>query len=420
MCDQLEGFMEATSPLLVIPGLGLELLLLPVLFIVGIFILVKVKQMIVMIDQANVGVVTRFGRYHRVLQPGFNVITPFFNKLHSTVAVQNQTAQLKFAAITKDQAAVHFTATIIYTVTDHAEETIKQVAFKFVDANSLRVALNSAVEASVREFVATKRQAEVLGLRNEITGHAQLSLKEQLAGWGYTLVDLTVNDITFDQEVMASMSRVVAAKNAQTAAEFEGEALLIARTKQAEADAAAIKIAAESEAEAARLRGRGLAEFRRELSEGLAESAQVLEAGALDPSFLLFSMWTETMRDVAKDSDGNVLFFDGGIESMQDSLQRMQGMMMVQDGASKSSPAAKNKSIKSGFSAPEPTVQPQQPATPQQPDQPAPQQPPQNPGQALQAHAQQMQVPTSMAEAKEMAKDALGNAAQEWLQNRGR
>lgn len=297
------------------------------LVIVGIIIFTFGASTAKSIDQGQVGVVTVFGRYRRVLPPGLNFLIPFYEKVHSRISIQNQTSQLQFSAITVDQAAVHFTATLIFTVSDQMEQTVKLVAFKFVNLQSFHLALNSAVEASVREFVARKHQYEVLGLRQEIVSHAKENLDEQLASWGYTLVDLTVNDITFDSEVMASMSRVVASKNAQTAAEYEGQALLIKRTKEAEAEGAAIRISAENEAEAARLRGVGLANFRRELAEGFSESAMVLEENGLDASILLFSMWTETLRDSAKDGSGNVIFLDGNMATMDDAVRRMQGMM---------------------------------------------------------------------------------------------
>lgn len=279
------------------------------------------------IDQAHVGVVTMFGKYRRVLNPGLNLLLPFVESVRNKVPVQNRTSQLKFSAITGDQAAVHFTATIIFTVQDHTEDTIKLVAFKFIDDRSFNTALTSAVEASVREFVATKKQAEVLGLRQEIVTHAKNNLDEQLSSWGYLLVDLTVNDIQFDSEIMQSMSRVVAAKNAQTAAEFEGQALLIQRTKEAEAEGAAIRIAAESEAEAARLRGEGLAQFREAIAVGFSQSAKRLDKSGLDPAILLFSMWTETLRDASREGTGNTIFLDGNIQTMEQTLRRLQGIM---------------------------------------------------------------------------------------------
>ena len=279
------------------------------------------------IEQATVGVVTMFGKYQRILSPGLSFLIPFVESVKTKVSIQNRTDQLKFSAITSDQAAVHFTATIIYTVADHLEETVKLVAFKFINPVSFLTALTSTVEASVREFVATKKQAEVLGLRQEIVSHAKRTLDAQLASWGYTLVDLTVNDISFDSEVMTSMSRVVAATNAQRAAEFEGEALRITLVKKAEAEGAAIRITATNEAEAARMRGEGLAKFRKALAEGLGESAEVLEKHNIDPTILAFSMWTEMIRDTAKEGKGNTIFLDGGMENLDDSLRRLQAMV---------------------------------------------------------------------------------------------
>ena len=279
------------------------------------------------VDQAHVGVVTMFGKFRRIINPGLNWIIPFIEHVLSKVPVQNQTSKLQFSAITGDQAAVHFTTTIIFAVNDHSTETIQKVAFKFINLVAFTTAMTSAVEASVRELVATKKQAEVLGLRTEIAHHAKDSLNEQLATWGYGLVDLAINDITFDPAVMESMSRVVAATNAQRAAEFEGQALLITRTKQAEAEGAFIRIAAENEATAARLRGEGLASFRRALAQGISDSAGVLETHGINPDILTFTLWTETLHDVVKDGRGNTIFLDGNISTMENSLRRLQGLL---------------------------------------------------------------------------------------------
>jgi regulator of protease activity HflC (stomatin/prohibitin superfamily) len=317
-----------------------SLILWSVLIIVGALLL---WRMFTTIDQAHVGVVTLFGKYRRILNPGLNILIPFVETVRNKVPVQNRTDQLQFSAITADQAAVHFISTIIFTVEDHTEETIKLVAFKFIDDASFNTAITSAVEASVREFVATKKQAEVLGLRQEIVTHAKANLDDQLSSWGYLLVDLTVNDIQFDAEVMQSMSRVVAAKNAQTAAEFEGQALLIQRTKEAEAEGAAIRIAAENEATAARLRGEGLAQFREAIAVGFSESAKKLEAAGLDPAILLFSMWTETMRDAAKEGTGNTIFLDGNVTTMEQTMHRLQGILGPNDSVKPAKPAKTKK-----------------------------------------------------------------------------
>jgi regulator of protease activity HflC (stomatin/prohibitin superfamily) len=209
------------------------------------------------VNQATVAVVTLFGKYRRVLRPGLNFLIPIIERINRIVPIQNRTKQLQFKTITRDQAVVYFTATVIFTVSDHEPETVKTVAFKFIDEKSFDLALLSAVEASVREFVATRKQSEVLGLRGEIVNHAKSTLDEQLSGWGYTVIDLQITELAFDKEVTDSMARIVSATNQKIAAEAEGQALLITRTKAAEAEGAAIRISAENEATAARLRGEG-------------------------------------------------------------------------------------------------------------------------------------------------------------------
>ena len=288
--------------------------------------LILVFKSLATVDQANVAVVTMFGKYRRVMNPGLNLMIPFVEKVERTVPIQNQTVQLGFSTITQDQAQVFIKATVIFTVMNHQPETIKLVAFKFIDSTSFATALTSAVEASVREFVAQKKQAEILGLRLEITAHAKDTLGEQLAGWGYNVVDLQITDLTFDNEVMQSMSRIVAATNSKTAATAEGDALLITRTKAAEAEGAAIRIAAENEAQAARLRGEGLAAFRKAIAEGLGQSATELRASGIDPAILSLLLWTETLRDVAEKGKGNTIFFDGNLGSLEDQMRRLQAI----------------------------------------------------------------------------------------------
>lgn len=289
------------------------------------------------VKQATVAVVTMFGKYRRVMRPGLNLLIPFVEQINRTVPIQNRTEQLQFKTITSDQAVVYFTATVIFTVSDHEPETVKTVAFKFIDEDSFDIALLSAVEASVREYVATRLQSEVLGLRAEIVNHAKSTLDEQLSSWGYTVVDLQITELAFDKEVTDSMARIVAATNLKIAAEAEGQALLITRTKAAEAEGAAIRIAAENEATAARLRGEGLAMFRKALAQGFGESAEMLEQHGLDPALLAFSMWTETIRDAAKEGAGNTIFIDGNIASGEEALRRLQAFTVSKD----AKPAAK-------------------------------------------------------------------------------
>jgi len=278
------------------------------------------------IQQGTVGVVTIFGKYRRVLPPGLNMTIPFIEVVFKRISTQNRSVEMEFQAVTVDQANVYFKSMLLYSVIDAHEETIKKVAFKFVDDKNLMQALIRTIEGSIRSFVATRKQADVLLLRRDIVEHVKEQIDLSLEEWGYHLQDLQINDITFDEAIMKSMSQVVASNNLKAAAENEGQALLITKTKAAEADGNAIKIAASAEREAAQLRGQGVALFREEVARGMNNAAREMQQANLDTSMIMFSMWTEAIKNFAEYGKGNVIFLDGSPEGMSKTMQQMMGM----------------------------------------------------------------------------------------------
>ncbi|HMK24859.1 MAG TPA: SPFH domain-containing protein [Chitinophagaceae bacterium] len=284
------------------------------------------------ISQGYVGVITRLGRYSRVARPGLNFKIPLLESVARKVSIQNRSVELEFQAVTSDQANVYFKSMLLYSVQNAEEETIKKVAFKFFADKDLMQALIRTIEGNIRSFVATKKQAEILALRKEIVEYVKFEIDQQLESWGYHLQDLQINDITFDKVILDSMSKVVASNNLKAAAENEGQALLITKTKSAEADGNATKIAAEAEKEAARLRGQGVALFRQEVAKGMSEAAEQMKQANLDTNVILFSMWTEAIKNFAEYGKGNVIFLDGSPDGMEMTMKQIQALMVKQAG----------------------------------------------------------------------------------------
>jgi regulator of protease activity HflC (stomatin/prohibitin superfamily) len=300
------------------------------ILLIGLGILVVLLlSFIVTVQQGNIAVTTVFGKYKRILRPGLNFRIPIIEQVFKTVSIQNRSIELQFQAITLDQANVHFKAMVLYSVLNQEEETIKNVAFKFMDERNFMQALIRSIEGSVRAFVATQKQSEILSLRSEIINHVKDQLDVQLETWGYHLQDLQINDITFDEEIIKSMARVVASSNLKAAAENEGQALLITKTKSAEAEGNAIKISAEAEKQASQLRGQGVALFREEVARGMAHAAKEMETANLDTSFILFSIWTESIKHFAEAGKGNTIFLDGSTDNMQRTMQQLMAMQKL-------------------------------------------------------------------------------------------
>ena len=135
------------------------------------------------INQGTVGVVTIFGKYQRILLPGLRLIIPFIEQIYKKISIQNRSIEMEFQAVTADQANVYFKNMLLFAVQNANEETIKKVAFKFISERELMQALTRTIEGTIRSFVATKRQAEILALRREIVEYVKEQIDTLLEDW---------------------------------------------------------------------------------------------------------------------------------------------------------------------------------------------------------------------------------------------
>jgi len=67
--------------------------------------------------------------------------------------------------------------------------------------------------------------------------------------------------------------------------------------------------------------------FRKEVATGMTEAAEQMKQANLDTNVILFSMWTEAIKNFAEVGKGNVIFLDGSSEGMQRSMQQIMAML---------------------------------------------------------------------------------------------
>jgi len=290
--------------------------------VVALLILVSLFRTV---EQATVAVITVFGKYHRVMREGLNIKLPW-EKVAYRLSLQNRALQLEFQAITQDQANVKFATMVLYAVAAAEEEAIKKAVFSFASSREFQLALQRTIDGSIRQFVATTKQSDILGMRAEIVEHTKRNLDEVVLAWGYVVRDIQITDMTFDKEIIDSMARVVSSKNLLAAASNEGAALLVKRTKDAEAEAAYKTIGAEADKKAAALRGEGLALFRKNIADGMKEAAELLKSAGVNAEFLLFLEYTDALKYVADHSQGKVIFMDSGAAATARVVQGIAGM----------------------------------------------------------------------------------------------
>src|SRR5580658_1823965 len=299
---------------------------LPLLAVLLIVLVYLAGSIFRSVPQATVAVVTLFGRYHRIMREGLNIKMPW-EKVSYRLSLQNRALQLEFQAITQDQANVKFATMVLYAVSAADEDSVKKAVFSFASGQEFQLALQRTIDGSIRQFVATTKQSDILGMRAEIVDHTKKNLDEVVLAWGYVVRDIQITDMTFDKEIIDSMARVVSSKNLLAAAANEGAALLVKRTKDAEAEAAYKTIGAEADKKASALRGEGLALFRKNIAEGMKEAAERLHSAGVNAEFLLFLEYTDALKYVAEHSQGKVIFMDNGASAPAKVTQGLFAML---------------------------------------------------------------------------------------------
>ena len=308
----------------------MSIALIVILSILGLFFLLTFFSSFFTVNQTEVAVITRFGKFHKISTAGLNFKNPWIDKIYCHISLPNSTEEVKFTAVTVDQANVQFSTLVLFAVTDSSSESIQKAAFKFEDDKDFKLALTKTIEGNIRSYISTKKQSEILQIKSEILDHVQLQIKSSLQDWGHKLIDLQITDISFDQAITDSMAKVVASSNLRAAAENEGAALLITKTKAAEAEAKFITISAQAEADASKLRGQGVAAYRKAMAEGLKDAMDSLgnANGTTAETMILMSMYCEMINKSVENGKGNMIILDASAGGANTALNKLIGAQL--------------------------------------------------------------------------------------------
>ena len=170
-------------------------------------------------NQGNVGLVTKFGRFARAVDPGLVYINPLSEKLVQ-VDVKIQIVEVpKQVCMTKDNVSLQLTSVIYYRITSP-----HKAAFSI---SNIRQALVERTQTTLRHGVGARVLQDVIERREEIAQSIREIIEETSAGWGVKVESMLIKDLIFNQELQDSLS--MAAQSKRT-----GEAKVIAARAEVE------------------------------------------------------------------------------------------------------------------------------------------------------------------------------------------
>jgi regulator of protease activity HflC (stomatin/prohibitin superfamily) len=295
----------------------MELIALIPLAIVAIIVLTLILGSFFTVNTAQVAVITRFGKFLRVAEPGLNWKMPYFDSVAGMVSLRVNQITLTMETKTKDNVFV----TIPISVQNRVRpEKVFDAYYKLSDPVAQ---IKSYVEQVILGHVPGMTLDEVFATQSSIAAAVKQELDADMATFGYEIVNVLVTDIVPDAKVKSAMNDINAAQREQVAANARGEAEKILVVKKAEA-----------EAESKALQGQGIANQRKAIIEGLQvsiEQFQKVVDGASSKDVMQLVMVTQyfdTLKSIGESDKTNTLFLSHSPSAVKDvSEQILQSMV---------------------------------------------------------------------------------------------
>jgi regulator of protease activity HflC (stomatin/prohibitin superfamily) len=253
------------------------------------------------IKQSTVGIVERFGRYHKTAHRGINVIVPFIDRFRAIVDLREQVMDFPpQPVITKDNVTMMIDTVVYYQVTD---------AFKYIyEISSPIAAIENLTATTLRNIVGDLELDETLTSRDHVNTRLRAILDEATDKWGIKVNRVELRNIIPPQDIQSAMEKQMRAEREKREAILRAEgqktaAILEAEGKKQSAilNAEAVKEAAIREAEGHRqakiLEAEGEAQAILSVQKAFADSlVMIKQAGADDKVLALKSL--ETLKDI--------------------------------------------------------------------------------------------------------------------------
>ena len=239
------------------------------------------------VGQAEVMVIERLGRFHRVARSGLNILIPFVERpktidvryfeadvggvkritAGSTSRIDLREQVLNFPSqpvITKDNVTIDIDAVIYYRVADPQKATYA--------VQNLPYALETLTRTTLRNIVGEMELDQTLGSRDVINKRMREVIEEASIGWGVDVTRVELQSIEPPRDIQQSMELQMRAERERRAAVTNAEAGKRAAILEAEGVRESQVRRAEGEKDAAILRAEGLATARLAMAEAEAEA----------------------------------------------------------------------------------------------------------------------------------------------------
>lgn len=248
-----------------------------VLLILLVGVIIYVSKGILIVQQAEVMIIERLGKYEKTLESGLNFIFPILEAPRgiakkisqksfdgSTYSYTKETPRIDLRetvydfprqnVITKDNVTITINALLYFQIVD-AKKAVYSIA-------NLPDAIEKLTQTNLRNLVGQLDLDETLVSRDKINQELRAILDEATNKWGVKINRVELQDIIPPADIQSSMEKQMKAERDRRAAILEAEGLKKSAILKAEGQKEAAINQAEGEKQAAILKAEGIAQAR--------------------------------------------------------------------------------------------------------------------------------------------------------------
>lgn len=210
------------------------------------------------VEQGYVGMISRFGRFYKAVDPGLNNVNPMTEEIHFVKTMMQVINVNDMRIMTKDNVNLTIDAVIYWHIVDPFQATYS--------VSNIGAALMERAQTTVRAVLGQKALQDCIENRDEIANDIEEIISGPARSWGVKVESVLIKDLQFSRELQESLSSAAQAKRL-------GESKIIS---------------AQAEVESAKL---------------MREAADILNSPAA-----IQIRYLETMQQMSKTSGSKVIF----------------------------------------------------------------------------------------------------------------
>lgn len=267
------------------------------LLLIGFAVLI-IKLGIKIVSQADVLIVERLGRFHRVLDGGFHVIIPFFDSVRARLSVREGLVDIsRQQVITKDNVNIMVDGIVFLKVIDGRMAVYNVEDYKKAISNLAMTTLRSAIGEMTLD--------STLSSRDQLNAKLQIALGDAANNWGVKIMRVEISEISVPAAIENAMNLQMKAEREKRAIELNAIANKEALIRNAEAlkqEQVLQAEAIERMADAKKYEQIALAQGQKAAMEAVNEAALNSHAGL---EFLLANERVKAFGELAKNSQND-------------------------------------------------------------------------------------------------------------------